>query len=72
MAVEGKASMKNQKWLLIGFVALLASCATDRYSGNIACAQRPGCVSSFGDTGYGPVHSQVVAPDNPGRLQPQM
>lgn len=65
--------MNNCKWLMIGLAALLAGCASDdQYSGNIACAQRPGCVSSFGDTGYGPVHSQAVAPENPGRFRPPM
>jgi hypothetical protein len=71
MPAEGTASMTHNKLLLLGLAAVLNGCAADQYTGNIDCAQRPGCVSSFSDTGYGPVHSQAVAPDNPGKLQPQ-
>jgi hypothetical protein len=57
--------------LLAGLAISLAGCATDQHAANIACAQRAGCVSSFGDSGYGPVHAQAVAPDSPSPLQPQ-
>ncbi|MFZ4690155.1 MAG: hypothetical protein ACOYLS_13015 [Polymorphobacter sp.] len=49
----------------------LTGCATDHYAGNQICARTAGCVSSFDNTGYGPVHAQAVAPDSPGPLQPQ-
>jgi outer membrane lipoprotein SlyB len=53
-------------------LASLAGCVSaDQYSANINCARQAGCVSSFANTGYGPVHAQAVAPDAPSGLQPQ-
>ncbi|PZN95395.1 MAG: hypothetical protein DCF31_06660 [Alphaproteobacteria bacterium] len=46
--------------LLLG----LGGCAYDHYAGNQQCAQQAGCVSSFPDSGYGPIQAQAVAPDN--------
>lgn len=54
--------------LLLGTTACVSA---DQYNGNINCAQQAGCVSSFTNSGYGPVHAQAVAPDAPGPLQPQ-
>lgn len=62
--------MKHRTPILIGLFMSVSGCVTDQHADNIACAQRPGCVSSFGDTGYGPVHAQAVAPDNPGVTPP--
>jgi hypothetical protein len=62
--------MTYRDLLLAGLAAALAGCATDQHAANRACLQRPGCVSAFGDTGYGPVHSQAVAPDRPGITPP--
>jgi hypothetical protein len=45
-------------------------CATDQHAANIDCLGRAGCVSSFGNTGYGPVHAQAVAPDAATPRQP--
>jgi hypothetical protein len=45
--------------------------SSDQQSANQACVRTAGCVSSFSNTGYGPVHAQVVAPDSPSPLQPQ-
>lgn len=56
---------------MLSLVGLTACVSTDQYSGNQICARTAGCVSSFGNSGYGPVHAQAVAPDAPGPLQPQ-
>ncbi|WP_426166216.1 hypothetical protein [Sandarakinorhabdus sp. DWP1-3-1] len=42
----------------------LGGCAYDHYAANQQCAQQAGCVSSFPDSGYGPIQAQAVAPDN--------
>jgi hypothetical protein len=56
--------------LIFGAVLGLAGCATDQHAANINCLSQPGCVSGFGDTGYGPVHAQAVAPDSATPRQP--
>ncbi|MBC7521416.1 MAG: hypothetical protein H7268_10050 [Sandarakinorhabdus sp.] len=59
---------------ILAAVLLLAmtGCATnEQQSANEACAHTAGCVSSFGNSGYGPVHAQAVAPDSRGPLRPQ-
>lgn len=48
----------------------LSACVADQQAANQICAGSAGSVSRFGDTGYGPVHAQAVAPDSPGPLQP--
>jgi hypothetical protein len=56
--------------LISGALMALTGCATDQHAANINCLNRPGCVSGFGDTGYGPVHAQAVAPDSATPRQP--
>jgi hypothetical protein len=54
--------------LLFGLTACVS---TDQYSANQICARTAGCVSSFANPGYGPVHAQAVAPDAIGPFQPR-
>jgi len=56
--------------LILGTILGLTGCATDQHAANINCLNRPGCVSGFGDVGYGPVHAQAVAPDSATPLRP--
>lgn len=46
-------------------------CAYDHHAANQDCARNAGCVSSFPDSGYGPIQSQAVAPDNSGLRVPR-
>ncbi len=52
--------------LLLG----LGGCVYNHYAGNQQCARTAGCVSSFPDSGYGPIQGQAVAPDNSGLRTP--
>ena len=50
----------------------LAGCATDNNTASQECARTAGCVSSFTNTGYGPIQEQAIqAAPSPSRLQPQ-
>ena len=55
----------------IMLLATTGCVSSDQQSANQACAQTAGCVSSFSNSGYGPVHAQAAAPDSPSPLQPQ-
>lgn len=52
-------------------LALTACVGPDQHTANQTCARTAGCVSSFSNAGYGPVHAQAVAPDSPSPIQPQ-
>jgi hypothetical protein len=66
----GRIGMARHFVFLVAAAMGLAGCATDHHAANINCLGRAGCTSGFGDSGYGPVHSQAVAPDTATPRQP--
>lgn len=56
---------------VMAILALTGCVGPDQYTANQTCARTAGCVSSFSNDGYGPVHAQAVAPDSPSPIQPQ-
>lgn len=59
------------RFLILGLVLLTPACARDMHQAARDCAARSGCVSSFPERGYGPIHQQAVAPEGVPGLQPQ-
>lgn len=48
--------------VMMGLALALAGCASN-YESNAQCVRTAGCVSSFPNSGYGPIHAQAVGPD---------
>lgn len=57
--------------LILAALTLTGCVSPDAYTGNQICARTAGCVSSFSNSGYGPIQAQAVAPVSAGTLQPQ-
>lgn len=69
-----RCSLQRQiKMIRILAVAMflgLQGCAYDHFTANEVCGRSAGCVSSFPNTGNGPIQAQAVAPDNAGLRAP--
>jgi hypothetical protein len=58
-----------QRLVIIAFALVLSACANN-LEANAQCLQLGGCVSSFPNSGYGPLHAQAVGPLAPPQWQP--
>jgi hypothetical protein len=58
-----------QRLVIIVFACGLSACASN-LEANEQCVRLGGCVSSFPNSGYGPLHAQAVGPLAPPQWQP--
>jgi hypothetical protein len=58
-----------QRLLIIALAVAVSACASNLES-NAQCVRLGGCVSSFPNSGYGPIHAQAVGPETPPQWQP--
>lgn len=58
-----------QRFVIIAIAFALSACASN-LEANAQCVRLGGCVSSFPNSGYGPVHAQAAGPLAPPQWQP--
>jgi hypothetical protein len=58
-----------QRLVIIAIAFALSGCASS-LEANAQCVRLGGCVSSFPNSGYGPIHAQAAGPLAPPQWQP--